>query len=114
MRAKKTAAAPAKELVCRAPARLAEIYDHIGLRVRLVIDRKDGRELSPDDQITARAVVAGYEADERRPQVTAADVNVIEGLEALAKQEEAAAKKAPRKASAAKQRRAEKPAPRAR
>jgi hypothetical protein len=99
---KQEGGAPAREVVVRAPARLAEMYEHIGLRVRLVIDRIDGRELSPGAQVTARAVVAGYEADEHRPAVTAADVNVIEGLEELAKQEEEEERKARKAAPKAK------------
>jgi hypothetical protein len=102
---KKTPTGGLREMTVRAPARLAELYENAGYRVRLVVERIDGKELTANDQRSALAAVAGYEADEHRPEVTAADVDVLEGLEELAKEEEASAKKPSRRSSPTKPRR---------
>lgn len=101
MKVKKYEVVPTPVVVVRAPKRLKEIYEHIGYRVRLIIDRKNGSDLSPDDQLTVRAVVAGYEVDEHGPAVPASeDPDFLSGMEEIAKKEdrEKRAKKAAEKA----------------
>jgi hypothetical protein len=64
------------------PEALAEALDEVGLSARLVIERKDGQPLSPNDQAAVRAIVACHHAEHRREvsddEVMAAVAAVLE------------------------------------
>jgi hypothetical protein len=48
-----------------APEALAEALDEVGLSARLVVERKDGKPLSANDQAAVRAIVGCHDAEHR-------------------------------------------------
>ena len=84
-----------KHLIVEAPERLREVMAHAGYRVVLHVERTNGSELDAYHQSCIPAIVAGYQADERRPEETAAEVDTMAMLDELSAQEEGAAPDAP-------------------
>jgi hypothetical protein len=79
-----------KHLIVEAPERLREVMAHAGYRVQLHVERANGGELDAYHQSCIPAIVAGYQADERRPEATAAEVDTMALLDELIAQEEGA------------------------
>ena len=84
-----------KRTTVEAPGRLREVFEHAGYRVLLVVERSDGGDLREHDQSCIPAIVAGYQADERRPPATADEVDTMALLDELIVQEQGADPPAP-------------------